>query len=76
MAELENKKTGLLEASPGNKSMMRVGFLLARINSTAISLFVIVKGDTSGNGLYLCCLFLIAAFGGKGVQSFAEHLKK
>jgi hypothetical protein len=74
--DTEIKKVGLLEDGQGNFSSMRLAFVLALINSIAMSWFVLLRGDPTGVGLYLVALFLIAAFGGKGLQSFAESMKK
>jgi hypothetical protein len=76
LEEMAEEKTGLLESEPGNFSSMRVGFILALINAIGISWYILLKGDQSGNGMYLVLIFLVAAFGGKGLQSFAENLKK
>jgi hypothetical protein len=76
LEEMAEEKTGLLESEPGSFSSMRVGFILALINAIGISWYILLKGNQSGDGMYLVLVFLIAAFGGKGLQSFAENLNK
>ena len=70
----EEKKTGFLQASPGEFSTMRAGFWVCILNAIAQSWFAIWKGDSTGMIFSFVVLFLITAFGGKGLQSFAEKM--
>jgi len=70
----EESKTGLLESSPGNFSTMRTGFWVCIINAIAQSWYAILRGDPTGIIFSFVVLFVVAAFGGKGLQAFAENL--
>jgi hypothetical protein len=64
---------GFLEEDNGNKSSMRLMALIALIAAIIFGVLILLRGDPSGNGLYLTIGFLIAAFCPKAIQKFAEE---
>lgn len=69
---MEENKTGTFEESPGRKSWMRFACTVALIQALVTSWFIIIKGDPSGNGMYLTIFWALLAFCPKFVQKFAE----
>ena len=72
----EEQKVGFLQSAPGEFSTMRAGFWVCITNSIIQSWYAILKGDPTGIITTFVILFLITAFGGKGLQSFSEKLQK
>ena len=68
---------GYLTNDHGVPSSMRLTMLLCVLTSIAFGFITLLHSGAAatGNGLYLCGLFLAAGIGGKSVQTFTEHLK-
>lgn len=67
---------GFLDAPNGNKSSMRVGFWVSIAIAGFLSCYMIITKYVTVESVALVTSWLLSAFGGKGLQSFAEKKDK
>ncbi|RPI88707.1 MAG: hypothetical protein EHM41_00090 [Chloroflexi bacterium] len=76
MTEEITRPTGYMEEAPGVKSFLRMASFTCLLQALIFSWYILIRGDTSGNGMYLTVMFMLAAFAPKVIQKFAENMPK
>lgn len=59
--------------SRGNASAGRIGFMFSLVVGAGIAVYGLIKGADLGDLALLAGIFVGGAFGGKGLQRFAER---
>lgn len=70
-----DEKTGYLEEAPGKSSSTRLMAMVSLVAAVAFGFLAVLRPDPAGNAAYVTTIFLVAAFGGKVGQKFAEQAK-
>lgn len=62
----------IFEGNNQKTSMMRFGFFYSIIIASILSIYIVIKNQITFESVTLITSWLLTAFGGKGLQSFAE----